>query len=71
MAEKKILELIEKLEAEIEAADDSDREDMQVQLHAVVAQMKDKGLKVSQRLSQLDHQLEDEAVESMFDNMPV
>ncbi|MBR9653449.1 hypothetical protein [Thalassovita aquimarina] len=71
MAEKKILELIEKLEAEIEAADDSDREDMQVQLHAVVAQMKDKGLKVPQRLSQLDHQLEDEAVESMFDNMPV
>ncbi len=71
MAEKKFLELIEKLEAEIEAADDSDREDMQVQLHAVVAQMKDKGLKVSQRLSQLDHQLEDEAVESMFDNMPV
>ncbi|WP_373051121.1 hypothetical protein [Thalassovita aquimarina] len=71
MAEKKFLELIEKLEAEIEAADDSDREDMQVQLHAVVAQMKDKGLKVPQRLSQLDHQLEDEAVESMFDNMPV
>ncbi len=71
MSEQKFLDLIEKLEAEIEAADESARKEMQAQLHATVEQMKAKGFKVPQRLQQLDYDLEDEAVEDMFDNMPV
>lgn len=71
MAEKKFLELIDQLEAEIEAAEDGAREKMQAQLHAVVAQMKAKGLEVPQRLQQLDYELADEEVETLFDNMPV
>lgn len=71
MAERKFLELIEQIEAEIEAADEGAREKMQAQLHAVVEQMKARGLEVPQRLQQLDNDLTDETVESMFDNMPV
>ncbi|MDX1780541.1 MAG: hypothetical protein R3256_04395 [Thalassovita sp.] len=71
MAERKFLELIEQLEAEINAAEEGSRAQMQVQLHSVVEQMKSKGLEVPQRLQQLDDQLADDAVESMFDNMPV
>ena len=71
MAERKFLELIEQLEAEIEAAEEGSRAQIQAQLHSVVEQMKSKGLEVPLRLQQLDDQLADDAVESLFDNMPV
>ena len=71
MAEQKFLELIGKLEAEIESADASARLDMQDRLQTVLTQMQDQGFSIPRRLRPIDTEMSDEAVESMFDNMPV
>lgn len=71
MSERKFLELIEKLEAEIVEADEQQRRGMQGKLQSVLLQMQDRGMAVPRRLRKLDNDLTDEAVETMFDNMPV
>ncbi|CUH67005.1 hypothetical protein TG4357_02774 [Thalassovita gelatinovora] len=71
MTEQKFLELIEKLEAEVEEVSEAKRAEIKVRLQSVIEQMQAEGVHVPQRVRLLEERLTDEVVESMFDNMPV
>ncbi len=62
---------IETLQARVAAADSAERLRLQPQVARVVATLKAKGTRVPCRLRQLDMTLRDEALDDMFDNMPV
>lgn len=59
------------LEAQIENASEKERLALQPQVDRVIATLKAKGQSVPCRLKRINDTLKDEAIEDMFDNMPV
>lgn len=71
MPEKKFMQLISQLEAEIAEASDDARHEIQAELHKTVEKMRSQGIAVPARLQQLDDLAVDEEMEDRFDNMPL
>lgn len=62
---------VEMLQARVEQANGSERLKLQPQVARVVATLKARGREVPKSLRRLDTTLRDEALDEMFDNMPV
>lgn len=59
------------LEHEVENASHKERMALQPQIDRVIATLKATGQIVPRRLERMNNDLRDEAIEDMFDNMPV
>ena len=71
MAEKKFMQLIAQLEAEIAEATDDTRHEIQGELHKTVEKMRAQGIAIPARLRELDNQAIEDEMEDRFDNMPL
>ena len=71
MPEKKFMDLIAQLEAEIAEATDETRHEIQAELHKTVEKMRLQGVAIPARLQELDNQAIEEEMEDRFDNMPL
>ncbi len=59
------------LDRKVNANGSTPRDALMAQLEALAADYRTAGLAVPQRLNDLEHFLEDDAVEDQFDNMPL
>ncbi len=59
------------LQAKVEKASSQERIALQPQLDRVVTSLTVQGIPVSKKLRRMNNELKDEALDDMFDNMPV
>lgn len=66
-----LISQIAKLEAGIASANSAQFLDLQPKLHGLLTDLAKQGYLIPARLRDLDHNLEDDAVEAQFDNLPL
>ncbi|MDQ7071156.1 MAG: hypothetical protein Q9M48_10540 [Rhodobacterales bacterium] len=66
-----IIGQIERLERDISAANPQELLVLQPEFHSFLRDLSGKGYEIPARLRNLDKDLEDDAVESQFDNLPI
>lgn len=71
MTKTELLTFAAQLEQQILAASDTSRLSYQPKLREVLRDIRQSGTEVPSRLRRLDVQLEEQAAERMFDNMPI